>query len=236
MSGIYPLMSRQRKWIERSVWQALVRLVLVAVPPVLIFGGGVAWMIVVQKKSAIADNLKSTTSALRVAVDHELLGQMKQVKILATNASLDSENLPAFIMSARRVIATTGTWLTASLIDPISHTFVATSATPIAAALSPVASSAVEDVFKTCKSKIVGAFASGIVTKKPFTHFMTPVLRHDQVRYVLSIAMGPNAINSLFAEQNLPSTWTGAIIDSRLVLAGRSRAPERYVGLHATPS
>ncbi|MEI8168262.1 MAG: ATP-binding protein [Rhodoferax sp.] len=229
-------MNIQRKWKEHSVWQALVGLVMVAVLPLLIFGGGVAWMIVDQKKLAIADNLKSTTSALRVAVDHELLGQMKQVEILATDASLDADNLAAFIMNAKRVIATNGKWFTVSLIDPRSHAIVATTATPVAGALASVASNAVDDVFKTRKSMIVGAFTSGVVTKKPFSLLMAPVFRNDQVRFVLSVAMDPNAINSLFAEQNLPSTWTGAIIDSRLVLAGRSRDPERYVGVPATPS
>jgi hypothetical protein len=95
--------------MENRVWQPLVGLVLVAVLPLLVFGGGVAWMIVDQKKSAIADNLKSTTSALRVALDHELLGEMKQVEVLATDASLDSDNLTAFIGDAKRVIATNGT-------------------------------------------------------------------------------------------------------------------------------
>jgi PAS domain-containing protein len=99
-----------------------------------------------------------------------------------------------------------------------------------------VAASAVEEVLKTHDSVIVGALASGAVTKKPFTLMMAPVFRDGQIRYVFSIALDPNAINGLFAEQNLPSTWTGAVIDSHLVLAGRSRAPERYVGVPATPS
>ena len=229
-------MNIHKKGLEHSVWQALVGLVLVAVLPLLIFGGGVAWMIVVQKKTAIADNLKSTTSALRVAVDHELLGQMKQVEILATDASLDVDNLTAFTNSAKRVIATNGTWFTASLIDPSSHAIVATTAAVTVGRSASVAANAVDEVLKTRKSMIVGAFASGAVTKKPFTLLMAPVFRNNQVRYVLSIAMDPNAINGLFAEQRLPSTWTGAIVDSRLVLAGRSRAPERYVGVPATPS
>ncbi len=229
-------MNIHKKSMEHSVWQALVRLVLVAVLPLLIFGGGVAWMVVVQKKLAIADNLKSTTSALRVAVDHELLGQMKQVEILATDTSLEADNLTAFITSATRVIATNGTWFTVSLIDPSSHVIVATTAPSTVGQLANVASNAVDEVSKTRKSMIVGAFASGAVTKKPFTLLMAPVFHNNQVRYVLSVAMDPNAINGLFAEQRLPSTWTGAIIDSRLVLAARSRAPERYVGVPATPS
>jgi signal transduction histidine kinase len=234
---MYPVISGQSNRIEHSVWQALVRLVLVAVLPLLIFGGGVAWMVVDQKKSAIADNLKNTTSALRVALDHELRGQMNQVEILATDVSLDTDNPAAFVLSAKRVIATDGNWFTASLIDPESRTIIASTAVvPTVAALSSVVSNAVDEVLKTRKPIIVGALASGAVTKKPFTLVMAPVIRNDQVRYVLSIAMDPNVINSLFAEQKLPSTWTGAVVDSHLVLAGRSRAPERYVGVAATPS
>ena len=229
-------MNRQSKWMEHSVWRALVGLVLVAVLPLLIFGGGVAWMIVDQKKVAIADNLKSTTSALRVALDHELLGQLKQVEILATDASLDSDNLKAFTLTAMRVIEANGNWFTASLIEPKTRAIVATTTTLTAGTVATVASSAIDEVIRTRKPLIVGAFTTGVVTKKPFTLLMAPVYRNGQVRYVLSIALNPDAINSLFAEQKLPATWTGAVIDSHLVLAGRSRTPERYVGIPATPS
>lgn len=67
-----------------GVGRALIVLVLVAVLPLLLFGGGVAWMIVDQKKTALADELGSLARALSVAVDHELASQISTMEILAT--------------------------------------------------------------------------------------------------------------------------------------------------------
>ncbi len=226
--------------VERGAWKALIQLVLVAVLPLLIFGGGVAWMIVDQAESATTSRLSSTTSALRVAVDHELLGQIKQMETLATDVSLDRDDIAMFNLRAKRVVAANGAWFGASLIDPHSYaifdTTITATTTTTAARASALSSSSVDEVVRTRKPVILGAFATGKIFKKPFILLMAPVIRNDEVRYILSVLLDPNALSNLFAEQRLAPTWTGAIIDSHLVLAGRSRDPERFVGVPATPS
>lgn len=80
-----------------AIGRSLGALVLVAVLPLLVFGGGAAWMVVDRERAAVATQLASTTSALQVALDRELLSQLTAMKILATDASLDAGNLPDFV-------------------------------------------------------------------------------------------------------------------------------------------
>jgi KaiC/GvpD/RAD55 family RecA-like ATPase len=91
----------------------------------LVFGGGVAWIVVDQKKSSVADELASTARALRVAVDRELLSQFAAMEVLAADASLDTGNLAAFHSVVNRVLAVHDEWHNAVLIDPVSHVIVA---------------------------------------------------------------------------------------------------------------
>jgi signal transduction histidine kinase len=50
------------------------------------------------------------------------------------------------------------------------------------------------------------------------------------------VALNPATMSGIFAEQRLPPSWTGAVIDAGMRIAGRSRSPEQYIGRPATPS
>ncbi len=221
---------------QQRIGASLVRLVLVAVVPLLVFGGGVAWLIVEQQKSAVAAQLESTARALRVAIDHELTSQFLAMEIMASDASDDRDDFAAFGDRAVRAMATHGAWLNVVLIDPRSHTIRASGVplpNPPPPTLSP---SGVDQVVKTRKPLVAGVFASSNVLKQPVVLFLTPVVRDDEVRYVLAVVMSPSRLNGIFAEQKLSASWTGAVVDNHMLLAARSRDPERYVGVRATAS
>jgi len=220
-----------------SIWLPLVGLVLVAVLPLLVFGGGAAWVIVDQKKTALADELAATARALRVAVDHELVNQFVGMDVLASDASLDSEHpAAAFHDEALRAINAHEKWLNAVLIDPVTHKIVA-GGLPLTFP-APMTSSpeGVDQVTRTRKPMIAGVFASGTIVKKPIVLFLAPVIRDNAVRFVLAVVMKPDSFSEVFVEQRLNRSWTGAIVDSNMKLAGRSRTPERYVGALVTPT
>ena len=220
----------------KGIGLSLVALVLVAVLPLLVFGSGVAWMVVDQKKAAVAQELAGIARALRVAVDRELLGQFAPMKMLAADASLDGDHLAQFQKSADQAIKGNSDWLNVGLIDTHSHRILISS--PALHSPSPVSLSPdyLDEVVRTRRPLIVGAFPVSPITHGPIILLMSPVIRGNEVRYVLGVAMNPRTLNDIFVEQHLAPTWTGAIVDSHMVLAGRSRDPERYVGKRATES
>lgn len=217
-----------------SVGRALTLLVMVAVLPLLLFGGGVAWMLVEQKKTAVADELAGIARALSVAVDHELRSQMSTLAILATDDSLMADDLAGFEKHARRFVSVHDDWLNVGLIAPHSHQILAGSPTvpyPPQTSLSP---SHVDEVVRSRRPVIVGAFTSSKITPRPIILLMIPVMRNNEVRYVLGVAVNPKALSDVFNGQRLSTSWTGAIVDTNMRLAGRSRDAERFVGRRAT--
>ncbi len=213
---------------------SLAGLVLVAVLPLLLFGSGVAWLIVDQKKAAVAEQLAGTARALQVAVDRELLGQFSAMAMLASEVGPGSAGLADFQARAERVLKANRDWLHVGLIDPLSRRIVASSPPlpfPMPANLAP---GYLDQVARSGKPAIVGAFASNTITRGPAILLMSPVTRAGQVRYVLGVALNPAAVNGIFAEQRLGASWTGAALDQEMKLAGRSRDPERFIGKRAT--
>ena len=109
-------MGVEEKNAEKGIGQSLIALVLVAVVPLLLFGSGVAWTIIDQKKAAVAGELAGTARALQVAVDRELLSQFAVMDVLASDISLDSANPAAFQKRADQVLKANNEWLTVALM------------------------------------------------------------------------------------------------------------------------
>ena len=215
---------------------SLAWLVIAAIVPIIAFSVWMAWTFIVEQRGAIEAELNSTARALMVAVDRELDSQLKAMDMLSTAHSLDNADLDKFTYRARRAVAGRPEWLDVVLVDPRSHAIVA-GALPIPVpAPTSSASKAVDKVVATGKPLIVGAFATGKIVRRPMILLMTPVAWNGDVRFVMTVVLDPAAFNSIFNQQRLPPSWTGAVIDSDLTIAGRSRTPELFVGKPATPS
>ena len=232
----FSALSTQDRGVNKGIVLPLVGLVLVAVVPLLVFGWWVAWRNIDQEKTAVTVELSGTARALRVAVDRELLRQFTAMQVLASDANLDTGNLGAFQKRAFRAVKANGQWLNVGLIDPRSHKIIISSSSLQSPAPTSLSSQHVDQVVQTRKPVIVGTFASSKITQGPIVLLMSPVIRGNEVRYVLGVAINPESIGEIFAEHRLSPTWTGAVLDDRLILAGRSRDPKIYVGLRAPPT
>lgn len=224
------------KKANKGILFSLVGLVFVAVVPLLIFCSGVAWMIVDKKKDAVAEKLASTTRALLVAVDHELQSQFTAMNILASDISPESVVRGDFQERAHRAVKANSQWRNIGLIDPHSHRIILaspTAPTPTPLTISP---HHVDEVVRTKKPLIAGTFATSKITQGPIILLMSPVMRGNEVHYVLGVAMDSKSISNIFTEQQLAPSWTGAVVDAQMILAGRSRDPQRYVGVRSTQS
>ncbi len=217
---------------------SLLVLVMVAVFPLLIFGSAAAWMVVDQQKRAVERELASTSRALQVAVDQHLLSQLDLMQLLTTDASLDTGDMKAFAAHAARAVAINPHWRNIALIDSTTYAIVA-SVLPLptlrATSTSPSEVAEVAVVARTRLPMIVGLL-TGQIVKQPVIQFRLPVVRGDTVPLVLTVVIDPQAFSDLFAEQQLPSTWTGAVLDKNTVVTGRSRDAARFIGKRATPT
>ena len=228
-----------RKWFQprgQFIGFSLVSLVLVAIVPLLVFGSGAAWVIISQKREAIEGELRHTTRALQVAADNELLHQFDAMQLLASDASLDAGALDNFREKVQRALVANSEWVNVALIDPKSNLIVFSGLPMIGAANLTSSGAEVDEVTRTRKGKIVGLLPAGSITHQPIVQFLLPVVRGNDVRFILSVVTYPKSLSDLFAAQRMPPSWTGAVIDSRVMIAGRSRDPQKYVGVRATPT
>jgi len=219
----------------RGIGASLAAMVLVAILPLPIFGGGASWILIDQKKAAVAEGLAGTTRALLVAVDLELAYQLAAMNILTADAGFDAGNLPAFRETARRYLAVHAEWDDVVLIDTRTHAIVPLFEPQAGLAPSAPTLAEVDDIARTGRETVLGVLPDGEGRRKPIVRFLVPVVRDGRIPFVLSVAMDPARFNNILFAQHLPATWTGAIIDNRLTLAARSRYPERFVGKRATP-
>ena len=228
-------LATQQSVPKRPMGLSLLVLVMVAVFPLLIFGSAAAWMVVDQQKRAIERELANTSRALQVAVDQQLLSQLDLMQLLATDASLDTGDMKAFEAHAARAVAINTHWRNIALIDSTTYAIVA-SVLPLPTVRAISTSPAeVAEVARTRLPMIVGLL-TGQIVKQPVIQFRLPVVRGDTVPLVLTVVMDPQAFSDLFAEQQLPSSWTGAVLDKNMVVAERSRDAARFIGKRATPT
>ncbi|MDE2455490.1 MAG: PAS domain S-box protein [Burkholderiales bacterium] len=209
---------------------------LVAVLPLAVFGFGVAWMMVGQTEAVQTDKLAGTARALQVAVDRVLDSQIAAIGLLATDVSLDDGDMAAFQERARRAVAAQPLWRNAVLIDPQSHRMLVSVKPLPGPATTSSEPEEVDAVARSGRPAVGSVLARGKVVREPLVLFLAPVIRNGQVRYVITVGVTTQALNSIFADQHLPASWTGAILDDHLHLAGRSHDAERFVGKPATPS
>jgi len=220
---------------EQRQWFALAWLVVAAIAPIVAFSAGVAWVLLDRQKTAVEEELSATSRALLVAVDRELASELAVMEVIATDQSLDNDDLAGFGERARRVMAKHPSWLDVVLVDPHSYLIVAGALGRPAPAPTTSSPPSIDKVMATGKPVIVGAFAKGKIIERPMILLMAPVIRNGEIRYVMTVVLNQIVISSIFAEQNLPPNWTASAIDSDLRIAGRSRNPEQYVGRPATP-
>src|SRR5450631_1333849 len=119
--GLFRAQVGQNKAAVTEITLSLAGLVLAAVLPLLVFGSGVAWLIVDQKRSAVTEDLAGTARALQIAVDRELLNQFTAMEVLASDTSLDTASLADFQKRADRAVKANHKWLHLALVDPRTH-------------------------------------------------------------------------------------------------------------------
>jgi PAS domain S-box-containing protein len=220
----------------RGIGPALVGLVLVAIVPLIAFGIGAGRIVVEQKKAALHAELAGTARALQVAVDRQLADQIDAMSVLASDASLDQPDLRVFRDEARRAVEANSGWLNIGLLDPASHRVVGGYPSPPDERPLSLSPTGIDTVVRTAKPLVVGTFPRSAITGGPVVLLMAPVVRKGKVPYVIGVAVNPRNFSGLFEELNLPVTWTGAIVDANMTIAGRSRDPAKFVGVRATPS
>ena len=208
----------------------LVLLVVAAVVPVVVFTTIVLAVFARGERASTERGLRDTTRALTLAVDREIETSIKALQVLAASLHLDADDYAAFERHSARVLPTQPWWRMVVLADAHGDV-VRTSAR--GGGVVTHASLAGRPYFREMQRTLRPALSAVLLdraTGAPTLAIVVPVVRDGRLRGGLGADLEPAALSQFVAAQNLPSDWTGTIIDRDGFVLARSRAPETWIG------
>lgn len=175
------------------------------------------------------------TRAMVLAVDRDLSSSKMAALALATSPSLATNNLAAFHAEARSLLIPELPGYSFVLCDTRAQQLVDTTVpfgTPLPKDAAP---EQVQRVVATGKPVVSDLFISSLLNR-PILAVEVPVWRNRQLVYTLQIRILPERLGKVLSEQQLPASHLGLILDSRGVIAARTRDAAQFVGKMAAPS
>jgi hypothetical protein len=213
-------------------------LVLAAMLPFFFLVFVTFWWIGDYERGAMERRLQRAASELAVAVDNEAEVSVRILRVLARSKELEKDDLEGLHAELQSVLKDQRTWDTILLHETAERPTLS-AIRPFGTSLEP--SPDVESLERAFSSKepVVGplTFASSGNALNGTAGFAVrlPVIRDNQVRYVLSAILTSQTIQPIVARFFSSSDeWTRTIVDSKGRVVARSRAPERFVGQLAT--
>jgi signal transduction histidine kinase len=212
------------------------RLLILAV--VSLFPAAIAGMLLLaytymEERAAAESQLRNTARVLSSVVDRQL-GQAEAVmRALATAPSLLTGDFQAFDGQARAANPIPGSWIVVR--DKTGTQHVNTRLPPgaplphdqgVAEQMSNLAAGG-PHVSNLIRTSAVG---------KPVIGIDIPVSIDGAVTYDLAIVIQPSIFDQVFAEQRLPESWIGIIVDRDGILVRRSRAGDETTGREVRPA
>jgi len=236
---------RRKPLQPRSVRIHLVVLVLAAVLPLVVLAALLFWRDVQLRRDAIERGMRNTARALSLAVDREVGSVLAVAQTIANCPDIDARDLKSFYrLSAMAVETSKGAWV--SLFVPTGQ-MILNPREPFGVSLPnplqdsngspankqdnlPMGNQAIKTVLQTGRPLFSDLFI-GVVSKLPLLSVTVPVVRDGKVIYALSLAMTANHLNDLLRQQGLPAGWMAVLVDGKGIIAARTSAPEKFVGL-----
>jgi signal transduction histidine kinase/ActR/RegA family two-component response regulator len=162
------------------------------------------------------------------AVDSELRNSVSALQTLSTTPTLDNDDLPGFRVRAMRVLATRPEWVSIQLIDTTGTILVDTRVPEDGPRTFIIERQSFDRAIRT-RAPTIGDLTRH---EKPQWMFAVraPVLRDEQVEYVLTALVSPTVIRDVLTRQGVPTDWVISVVDTKGVRVARSRANEETLG------
>jgi PAS domain S-box-containing protein len=208
----------------------LLLLVLAAMVPVLVYATVMVVAFGRGERASTERGLRGTTRALTLAVDREIETSIKALEALAASLHLDIDDYNMFERHAGRVLPTQPGWRAVILTDERGDVTLRSSRVGV---VGPRTSLAGQPYFREMTQLLKPALSDVLLdrtTGAPTIAIVVPVVRGGRLRHGLAVDLEPAALSRFLASQNLPSDWTGTIMDREGFVVARSRVPEAWLG------
>jgi signal transduction histidine kinase len=208
----------------------LIFLTLATVVPVVLFAVGLIIYHTQLERSSLERGMRDTARALALALDRDVNDIKTGVEALAGSRYLNAPvDLAHFYEEATTVSKGFGGW--AVLSDPGGRQVLNTSR-PLGAALPIPTVASLEMMRNVAASRktFVSNIFVGAVSRQPAVIVAVPVIRDDQVRYVLDFPFPPTQFTDLLREASLSRGWIAVITDREGGVVARVPDAAAFVG------
>ncbi|MGJ4921623.1 ATP-binding protein [Bradyrhizobium oligotrophicum] len=195
---------------------------MAAAIPLILFAG---WVVFLNARQARTDSRVAALETLNRVVGRlssELGLQVEIAETLATSASLDAPDLDSFYIEALRIKQARPLWETIELVDPKGNQ-VLNLLRPIGADLGATADREnFERILATRKAAIGGIGPIGPISGKRLVALRAPVERHGELKFVLTVALVPDAVSQILKGAGAPPGWVGVVVDAKGNIVART--------------
>jgi PAS domain S-box-containing protein len=213
-----------------SVRSRLILLALALLIPALATSAITVYAGYRHDRQEIEKHLQETARALSLVVDRQFGQAEALLWALSTSPQLIEKEYAEFDARARAAIRIPFTWITVA--DDRGQ--VVNTLLPPGSPLPVIASKDHRKGLTPGTIRISNLF-TGFVAQQPSLGLDTLVTARDGSELYISINMLADTVSRILADQGLPPTWIGAIVDRNGTVVARSRDADRFVGKPATP-
>ena len=152
-------------------------------------------------------------------------------------SALENDDLAAFEREAGRVLRSHPEWLNIVLAQTDGRQLVNTAAPVAVAAKPPLFDTAVAQRVTSTRQPAAGSMITGPLLKQRGVNVAVPVVRGDEVRYVLLAFMKPELFVTPIERQRIVTGWVSGLVDAEgafiarvppLPRSDQDGAPRRY--------
>ncbi|MPZ35206.1 MAG: PAS domain-containing protein [Rhodospirillales bacterium] len=218
----------------RKAHSAAVHLIvfaLIVATPLLLLVGVLLYRSVTLESERVSQRIEQVLEALISDIDRDTDRRIAVLETLSTSTFLATEDWPAFYAQVKGSLRGRAYLV---LVDAegrqLINTFVPYGEAP-ALTGDP---ETVQRMRRTARPVVSDLFTS-LVVKQPVYNISIPVLRGNEVRFVMSLGLVPEDLRTLLQSQSLPAGWTAAIWDSKGIIMARLRDQARLVGTAVPP-
>jgi PAS domain S-box-containing protein len=205
----------------------LVVLVLAVLIPVVTFATIAVARLASHERATAEQGMRETARALSLAVDRELATARATLLLLVSSPHLRSGDLDAFSRQCIDALSRRGTWI--MLAEPSGRQLVNTLRSPGTRPPERHELELLRQVATTGQPAVSDLFHDRL-SDRPLVTVSVPVFEGHRVRYVLSMAVLPETLNSILLEQKLAPEVIGTVYDRRGVTIARTLDMTTFVG------
>jgi PAS domain S-box-containing protein len=216
-------------WLT-SLRSRLILLTLVLLVPALAAAGMTVYAGYHHDRQEVEKHLQETARALSLVVDRQFGQAEALLWALSTSPQLKEKDYAGFDARARAAIRIPEAWV--SVAD--DRGLVVNTRLPPGSPLPLIESKDHRKGLAVGMVRVSNLF-NGFVAKQPTVGIDTLVTTDDGSELYISVNMLADTVSQILADQGLPPTWIGAIVDRNGTVVARSRDADRFVGKLATP-